>query len=764
MKKAYLIFLLLSCFSLFSLSIFNHRNKVSVAKENINNLDKLIVDSIKPHCSFEFNGVSNNSINNFKELVITIPESRSWNKNLLQAVIDRSDIIKEKYKKRFAADITFKKPNGETCKLPAKVRISGDWKDHIQSKNGDVISSLDVTLSRGNLNGITKFKLFIPTTRNGSSEVLVSLLMKEMGYLSPRTKMISVRLNDKTFEMIFQEKAVKEMLEHNKFRESAILESDESLMWKVRSIGPGPITNIFPRVINKNLIKKNSITQKIGFEGVKIFSKAILESRNHGEDEKEITFSDLLLSNGDIKSKRILSRFKAHLIASGTTHALYNHNRRFYYDPISKALLPIYYDGNSEIRNLEKEFIFTKSFKDRFLTRDIETEDFNQAINEIKQINLTNFSSKLENNGVQINESELINIKKQLIHNLISLRDSNKSNLKTKFEFKPLMRIIHNNINYGLALYSQKESNFYLCNIKENTCTKKSLNSLELNKLLVGDYLKDNLKYYFAGDKFDNVDKLYKIDNFKQLELINPIQNIYIKKFGNPKLTIDKNKKLISIIIGDFNEKILFINSKLDGWNIKVFANKVNTFKPSESRIDNNLLTSLLTIKDSNIKNLKVYIEGGQHEDSLNIISSFGSIDEIDIKNSFQDAIDFDFSVLKVDEINVKNSGNDCIDTSAGEYFIRKINLDGCKDKGVSAGEESYLKVLDAEIKNTNIALVSKDFSKLTVDNAYLENNLLCAASYNKKQEFGPSYISIPNKLCLEGQLAIQNNSILEKK
>ena len=97
MKKAYLIFLLSSCLSLLSLSIFNHRNKVSVFKENINNLDKLIADSIEPHCSFEFNGVSNNSINYFKELVITIPESRGWAKNLLEAFIDDTKVIKKKY-------------------------------------------------------------------------------------------------------------------------------------------------------------------------------------------------------------------------------------------------------------------------------------------------------------------------------------------------------------------------------------------------------------------------------------------------------------------------------------------------------------------------------------------------------------------------------------------------------------------------------------------------------------------------------------------
>ena len=44
---------------------------------------------------------------------------------------------------------------------------------------------------------------------------------------------------------------------------------------------------------------------------------------------------------------------------------------------------------------------------DRFLARDIATEDYNRAINEIQLINLTTFSSKLKNNGVQINDSEL---------------------------------------------------------------------------------------------------------------------------------------------------------------------------------------------------------------------------------------------------------------------------------------------------------------------------------------------------------------------
>ncbi len=67
--------------------------------------------------------------------------------------------------------------------------------------------------------------------------------------------------------------------------------------------------NIFPKIINKKWIKKNQTNQKIGLEGIQIFSKAILESWNHGGNDNEITFSDYLLSNGNIKNKKILKLY-----------------------------------------------------------------------------------------------------------------------------------------------------------------------------------------------------------------------------------------------------------------------------------------------------------------------------------------------------------------------------------------------------------------------------------------------------------------------
>ena len=174
-------------------------------------------------------------------------------------------------------------------------------------------------------------------------------------------------------------------------------------------------------------------------------------------------------------------------------------------------------------------------------------------------------------------------------------------------------------------------------------------------------------------------------------------------------------------------------------------------------------MTSLITIKDSQIENLKIYIEGGKHEDSLNIINSKGTIDKILIKDSYQDAIYFDFSNIKVNEIYVENAGNDCIDTSAGQYSINKIKLFGCKDKGVSVGEESIVRIKNAEINNTNIGLASKDLSKLFLKNAILNKNYICAAAYNKKQNSDLHTLPFQKKHVLE-KMAIQNGSTIETK
>ena len=149
------------------------------------------------------------------------------------------------------------------------------------------------------------------------------------------------------------------------------------------------------------------------------------------------------------------------------------------------------------------------------------------------------------------------------------------------------------------------------------------------------------------------------------------------------------------------------------------------------SRFDHNLLTGLLTIKDSSFDGISINI-GGMQEDGLNLIRTKGEINLISINDSFQDAIDFDFSDISVENIYVKNVGNDCIDLSSGNYYIENLRSNNCFDKGVSVGESSNVIINNIYQSGSNISLVLKDSSSLIVNKSDLSNYNYCAASYRK--------------------------------
>ena len=162
MKKGYLV-LLFTLTSILILYSFNKyfRKSNENSYSNFNNLKDIITDSINPSCVKNNKGYSDKSIINIKELKIIIPDSRRWSKNILNARLSQEETISNKYKKKFKGFLLFDN-NHEICKLKASIRLSGDFKDHIKFNGNDILSSLDVKLDEGNINGIVRFKLFLP--------------------------------------------------------------------------------------------------------------------------------------------------------------------------------------------------------------------------------------------------------------------------------------------------------------------------------------------------------------------------------------------------------------------------------------------------------------------------------------------------------------------------------------------------------------------------------------------------------------------------
>ena len=732
---------------IFSTIIINNYEPRQSNKDNKEFLKK-IDDEINPLC--KKNKSLKNKFNYSKyidKISINIPNSRAWSKNIMQAYISPNDSIIRKYKKRFKGKVYWDQKNGYTCKFDAKIRISGDLRDHIKLTSQNLVASLDVSLKQGNLNGFVKFKLLLPETRNGNSEIFTALLMKELGYISPRTYFINLDVNGVSYRAIAQENPSKEMIEYSKRRESAILEINEKVFWNKL------FTNQWhsPKIINSNWLKKNTLNIKLGIDALNLLSLATNEvnSLNNYPDYK-----DQILSGFQKDEKEKLSVFRAILLANGAKHGLGATSRRFYYNPLKKSLEPVYYDGDSRIMFSTWENRSLDNYEIRhFKIRDLSLNDINLSKKKINSINKNSFLRELNKSGLKIDSNEInqkleiIKLKLNQLEKLVRNKDKQfiKEN-NDKFEADGFGRIYHN-----------KEKFFTICKKDKEDCKKIEINNEEdLFSVLKGNFNRDNFTYLYSGfsPKLKNKNQLQDRTYKKYLT----IDNVSVLISGKPKFNINKKRKKLKIKLFDIEDRVIFTGGSLIDWNIDIEAKEeVNPF--SNSRYDESLITGSINFLDIKVSSLKIKMVGGLNEDSINFVRSSGQIDMINVLNSYQDAVDLDFSNLSIDKIFVNNAGNDCLDLSSGNYLIKNSLLSNCKDKAISLGEKGFLNLEQGQIYDSFSALVVKDSSKMIAKNINTDGVKNCYLVYRKKQEFGESSLNLDKFFCNKGIRYIQENS-----
>ena len=165
--------------------------------------------SVKSNDLHLFHEVHNQKI---EELEIKIKNSRSWIINVLKIKGRKDPRILKKNKKKFKAEINFRYKN-YTCFFKGKIRLTGDYKDHIQINKNKLISSLKVELkNNGSVYGFTEFKLFNPISRHSENEIIHTTLLRNLDLLAPRTYFVDVKFLDQKFKMIMQEGFAKEVI------------------------------------------------------------------------------------------------------------------------------------------------------------------------------------------------------------------------------------------------------------------------------------------------------------------------------------------------------------------------------------------------------------------------------------------------------------------------------------------------------------------------------------------------------------------------
>ena len=176
----------------FFFNLFNFNSAISKEYKKCNN----------------FNSLNYNKSVNYipvDKIDIKIDEYKKWQVNNIRILTNNSHLIPDKFKKKFSSTVIIKYKNGLFCKIKARIRTHGDLKDHIIYKDGRVFQSLDVDLKDGHINNITKFKLFLKGTRgNEEDEIFMTELLRQLGFLAPRTESIKVQMNDTNIKMLFQ--------------------------------------------------------------------------------------------------------------------------------------------------------------------------------------------------------------------------------------------------------------------------------------------------------------------------------------------------------------------------------------------------------------------------------------------------------------------------------------------------------------------------------------------------------------------------------
>ena len=337
-----LVFFLSLFFYFNSDQVYNEVEQAS--NEYLYTYSDFIDDEIKPFCNgVDYGIIQNLNIPNLNRVNINFVDKAAWYENFFNAYTNDLDIIYDKYKKRFDAKVEFHFLDGTICESDAKIRISGDFKDHLRS---DLSSSLDISLEDGNIENIVKFKLFLPETRRMNTEFVASEIIRNLGFLTPRTYQIRASINgQEEVEYIFQEKAVKEFIEFNQLRESTVLETSEEYFWEKRQEINSSVVPLFGKILNTNWTNLSEFNQEISIKALSDLNKLIFQS-----DGSYLIY--------DIKKEEYeqIHKFDAAIYALDGNHGLAIHNRKFYYDNYSKSLIPIYYDIDSQLETRDLTF------------------------------------------------------------------------------------------------------------------------------------------------------------------------------------------------------------------------------------------------------------------------------------------------------------------------------------------------------------------------------------------------------------------------
>ena len=710
--------------------------------------------------------------------------------------------------------------NTKNKMVKVAIRLKGDWANQfigqkwsfrVKVKNGDTVF------------GMRRFSLHHPKERNFIWEMIYHKMLSNEGLISLRYKFIRLKLNGKDLGIYaLEEHFTKYLIENNKNREAPIIKFSESNYWSGANLYPSGFHDVESyttagiEAFELNSLRRDtSLFEKYkrgvfllgGFRDGSLTTSQVFDVEKLA---KYLAITDLL---GAYHGNRWHNkRFYINPVNSKIEPIGYDGMAGYQINSLSmhahrlnkKHHETIFSDKKlfkSYVKHLKR--VSSPTYIDSFF---IENQD---DIDHVMKIIYQEFPSYQFNRDVILKNGKYIRKITNPEDGLDAfLINNNSDSLELKIINKQTMPLVVKNIFHGKTVLVNEEK-FIRSKILSShvspynyKISNKGLNEINPDSLIIsysvlGDRalktkkIKDidtfdwnvintdfqKLKQNFRKNEFLIVNEktkkiFFKEGTYKLKESLIIPEGYEVISNGNLKLDLINSSKFVSysplLFEGSQDSPIIIFSSDSSGEGLAVlnakgetifdnvsFSNLVSFSEPGWD------LTGAITIYESSVTFQRCIFKNNKSEDALNCFNNNVKLANSIFIDNASDDFDGDFVTGTIINCEFNNPANDAIDISGSKMDFTNVTIDGFGDKGLSLGENSFAKTQNIIIKNGEIGLACKDFSKITGNLIYIENCSLGITSFQKKSEFGPSEISLLDvsiSNCSK-PLLIENNS-----
>ena len=690
--------------------------------------------------------------------------------------------------------------------ISVKIRLKGDWLDHLQTDKWSLRVETDDDQS---FQGMRRFSLQVPESRNFIDEWLFLKTIKDEGLISLNYDFLKVDINGESQGIYALEEHIgKEVIERNERREGPVLKFNADRFWNSVSLFGG----------KSRFAARESLVNDYYFKSlVEVFQRAQLEKNPVLVEQLILAINKLQgyregwLSPSQVFDYETWSKYLVLADLFGADHGFFWENYRFYYNPVTGLFEPIPFDSepgrvieylainepeaepltqlfNDEefvkeyVKQLNKyanqSFIATKiseasediDYYTGLLRQDypnyaFDPMSFYENADFMRQSMLIDQGLRVSvNNGIEKTNSLQIENLLQLPIEVIAVEDGEGNNLliknqvlngTKKYQLPEIKKIsLNQNVFTDDQNVSQLLVSFRLLGlIEENEIRTVNVNLSNLTNLS-----------YFSGYSPEEIGFIrydYKTGSYvipqgsfslNKLVVIPAGSQLYVAP--GAKINVKSGGGVVSYspVFFDGNElnPVIINGNNGQGQGLliikaggKSIINQTKFIGLKPIETNNHATLGAVNFYETEVEINEVEFIENLAEDQLNIIRSEFLLQNSSFLKAMSDGVDFDFSHGQMLNCSFVDMINDAVDFSGSQVEVEGLLIDGVGDKGISAGERSQILVNKTTIKNANLGVASKDLSEVTLDKEITFENLeVGLAAYQKKSEYGPAIIN----------------------